>query len=98
MCPPLPSAPAADARNVASVSFPVTSTADRKPRVVRSVVAAAAPSGATARAENRRKGRLSAARAHTKAPYKTDSLWKILRTAEDRWTAPLRRGQTARRP
>jgi hypothetical protein len=32
----------------------------------------------TARAENRRKGRLSALRAHTKVPYKIDLLWKTL--------------------
>ena len=35
-----------------------------------------------ARAGNRRKGRLSALRAHTKAPYKTDLLWETLRNAK----------------
>jgi hypothetical protein len=38
---------------------------------------------APARAENRPKGRLSALRAHTKTPYKTDLLWITLRNAED---------------
>jgi hypothetical protein len=33
----------------------------------------------SARAENRRKGLLSAPRAHTPAPYKTDLLWEALR-------------------
>ena len=33
----------------------------------------------TARAENRRKGRLSTLRAHTNAPYKIDLVWKTLR-------------------
>jgi hypothetical protein len=36
----------------------------------------------TARAENRRKGPLSALRAHTKASYKTDLLWKAPRNAK----------------
>jgi hypothetical protein len=35
-----------------------------------------------ARAENRRKGRLSALRAHAKAPYKTDFHQKTLRNAK----------------
>jgi hypothetical protein len=36
----------------------------------------------TARAENRRKGRLSALRANTKAPYKNYLQWKTLRNAK----------------
>jgi hypothetical protein len=36
----------------------------------------------TARAENRRKGRLSALRAHTKAPYKKDFHRKTLMNAK----------------
>jgi hypothetical protein len=42
--------------------------------------------GQTARARNRRFGLLSALRAHTKPPHKTDSLWKALRV-------PKRRGR-----
>jgi hypothetical protein len=36
----------------------------------------------TARAENHREGRLSALRAHTKAPHKTDLLWETPRNAK----------------
>ena len=45
-------------------------------------VATQSTRNATARAENRRKGRLSALRAHTKAPHKTDLLKKTLRNAK----------------
>jgi hypothetical protein len=43
----------------------------------------AAPAPHTARAGNRRFGRLSALRAHTKAPYKTNSHRKTLRNAKN---------------
>ena len=50
----------------------------------------------TARAENRRFGRLSAPRAHPKASYKIGLVWENAKERLGRLTTPGGRGQTRR--